>query len=432
MLTLAATGDSLITRRLPLDDPHAKRVAALLRQADVRFTNLEIVVRRNEGFPSAQSGGTWVSAPPDVLGDLQAYGFNMAAWANNHTLDYSYGGLEATARYLDERGWVHAGAGSHLAEAGAVRYLECAAGRVALIAATSTFHESWAAGEQRPDGEGRPGVNPLRFQTINRVSAARLEQLREIAGICWLNARHDMSVKGGFATPEQEGVYRFGQHLFTAVGDGEPEGAQTSPHPRDMKRMQRAISEAKRQADLVLVSIHAHEMKDGSKNRPADFLVSFARSCIDAGAHAVVGHGPHVVRGVEVYKDCPIFYSLGNFIFQNETVERLPSDFYDKYGLGPEHTTADALDTRSAGGTRGFGVSPDVWSSVIPIWRMEDGRLREMELHPISLGYGQPRYRRGWPQLTDDESVLRELQTLSRAFGTELVIENGIAKWLSS
>lgn len=429
VITFAATGDSLLTRRLPEGDKDALRVASILKAADVRFTNLEVVVRRSEGFPSAQSGGTWVSAAPEVLEDLRQYGFNMVAWANNHTLDYSYGGLAATERYLEQYGFIHAGAGANRADAGAVRYLEADGARIALIAATATFHESWSAGEQRPDMQGRPGVNPLRFQTINRVSASRLRQLEEIAGICAINAKHDMSVQGGFASPEKEGIYRFGQHLFEAAADGEAEGATTSPHPADMRRIAQAVNEAKRQADLVLVSIHAHEMKDSRKNRPADFLVAFARACIDAGAHAVVGHGPHLVRGIEVYKDRPILYSLGNFIFQNETVERLPADFYEKYGLGPEHMPADALETRSAGDSRGFGASPEVWSSVIAVWSMEDGRLKDMVLHPISLGYGKPRYRRGWPALTDDASVLHELQALSREFGTELRIEDGKARW---
>ena len=41
---------------------------------------------------------------------------------------------------------------------------------------------------------------------------------------------------------------------------------------------------------------------------------------IDAGADVVVGHGPHVLRGIEIYKGKPIFYSLANFMFQNETL----------------------------------------------------------------------------------------------------------------
>ncbi|HSE66624.1 MAG TPA: CapA family protein, partial [Gemmatimonadales bacterium] len=46
---------------------------------------------------------------------------------------------------------------------------------------------------------------------------------------------------------------------------------------------------------------------------PRGDLRKWARAVIDAGADAVVGHGPHVLRGVEFYKGRPIFYSLGNF-----------------------------------------------------------------------------------------------------------------------
>ena len=42
----------------------------------------------------------------------------------------------------------------------------------------------------------------------------------------------------------------------------------------------------------------------------------FARKMIDAGADVAVGHGPHVLRGIEIYKEKPIFYSLANFMFQ--------------------------------------------------------------------------------------------------------------------
>src|SRR5699024_6698400 len=115
--------------------------------------------------------------------------------------------------------------------------------------------------------------------------------------------------------------------------EGSPEGKETTPDERDLKRILKSISEAKRQADYVVVSIHAHEMEGEDKAEPAEFLKTFARACIDGGADSIVGHGPHILRGIEIYQGRPIFYSLGNFIFQNETVTHLPADFYDKYGL---------------------------------------------------------------------------------------------------
>jgi poly-gamma-glutamate synthesis protein (capsule biosynthesis protein) len=424
-MTVAATGDSFVTRRIPAGDEAHRELAEWIGRFDVRFTNLEVTAPGTEAFPGAQSGGTWAAAAPPVLGDLRQYGFNALAWANNHTLDYSYGGLEETARQLDRYDWVHAGVGKSLAEAGAIRYMELPAGRAALIAATSTFHESWRAGEQRGDMPGRPGVNPLRFTTTYRISDAQMAQLQAIARETGINDEHDMLAKEGFAAAEPDAI-TFGGHRFVA---GDAKGAATRPHPGDMARMLGAIGNAKRQADYVIVSIHSHEIKDGRKDAPADFLREFARRCIDEGAHAVIGHGPHIIRGVELYKNRPILYSLGNFIFQNDSVERLPADFYEKYGLGPEHRTADALDARSGGDTRGLGANPDVWKSVMAGLVFEDGDLVSMEFVPIALGYGTPRYRRGWPRLTDDDGVLVKLKSLSRELGTELTIEGAKASW---
>jgi poly-gamma-glutamate capsule biosynthesis protein CapA/YwtB (metallophosphatase superfamily) len=73
-------------------------------------------------------------------------------------------------------------------------------------------------------------------------------------------------------------------------------------------------------ADIVLVSNHSHEMKGYSKDQVADFQREFAHMCIDAGAHAYIGHGPHVLRGVEIYKERPIFHGLGDFFYQAELI----------------------------------------------------------------------------------------------------------------
>jgi len=429
MISIAATGDSFINRRLPTEDENAQSLSELIGGADVGFTNLETVLRRDEGFPSAQSGGTWASSPPEVLADLQTYGFNVLAWANNHTLDYSYGGLESTKKYIEQYGFIHVGAGENLAEASAIEYLDCAGGRVAILAATATFHESWIAGEQRADIVGRPGVNPLRFQKIYSVSAQQLCHLKQIASESGINAEHELRVKEGFATADAKSTFRFGTQLFEETKSGKA-GERTAANPRDLKRFARLINQAKRSADVVLVSIHAHEMKSGHKELPAEFLVEFARHCVDQGAHAVIGHGPHILRGIEIYLNRPIFYSLGDFIFQNDTVAHLPADFYEKYSLGAEHNVIDALEKRSDGGRRGLGVNPEVWRSVVARLELEKGELQKLELFPIALGFDEPAYRRGWPRLTKDAAVLEHLRDLSSPFGTQININDGVGKVL--
>ncbi|WP_134700677.1 CapA family protein [Ammoniphilus sp. YIM 78166] len=423
--TFVATGDSFITRRLSDRSESYAALASIIRRADVCFTNLEITTHHYEGFPGAVSGGTWAIAPPEVLGDLRDYGFNLIAWANNHSLDYSYGGLEATERYLNAYKFIHAGCGPDLARASEPRYLDTASGRVALIAATSTFDRTWIAGEQRADMMGRPGVNPLRHQVIHVISPEKLRQLTAIADAVGINTLYHYAVQNGYMKELDPGQVRFGDYVFQA---GEKECQRTTPYERDMKRILKSVAEAKRQADYVLVSIHSHETKGEHLDEPADFISIFARQCIDAGAHAIIGHGPHKVGGIEIYQGRPIFYSLGNFIFQNETVAHLPSDYYEKFGLSSEHNVADAFDQRGLNDTRGFAANPSIWASIVPHWTMEDGEVRDITLYPIELGYGKPRYQRGWPQLTKDNAVLKKVCKLSEVYGTSVTIENHVGR----
>ncbi|GED71739.1 hypothetical protein BRE01_54410 [Brevibacillus reuszeri] len=424
-ILFAATGDSFITRNLPYKDQAFHEVSRLLHRADVRIANLETTVHENEGYPSAQSGGTWAMSPPSVLQVMKDYGFNLIGWANNHTLDYLYGGLEATERNLNGYGFVHAGAGKNLAEASAPRYLECESARVALIAATSTFHPWWAAGEQRPDSIGRPGINPMRYIMTHHVKEEKLRQLQAISESTDINAFNKLLIEEGFMNDSGTDVFLFGSSRFVVSDE---EGTSTQPHPRDLQRIVRKIEEAKQRADYVIMSIHAHEMAGDAKEVPADFLPTFAKACIDAGAHAVVGHGPHLLRGIEIYKNRPIFYSLGDFIFQTEAVTSQPADFYEHYGLDHTHNVADALNAMSANYTRGLCVHREVWESVIPLWKMKDGELVEIELHPIELGFELPVHRMGWPSISSDTLILENLQALSAPYGTEIQIEGGIGR----
>lgn len=109
---------------------------------------------------------------------------------------------------------------------------------------------------------------------------------------------------------------------------------------------------------------------------------------------AVIGHGSHELRDVELYPGGLILYSLGNFIFQTETVSRQPYEAYDNKRL-PIHTKVGAyMDQRSKNGTAGYPTQENVWRSVMASWDMEDGRVTEVRLYPVSLGTGEPRTRR--------------------------------------
>lgn len=91
----------------------------------------------------------------------------------------------------------------------------------------------------------------------------------------------------------------------------------------DMNEVRRVVGDMKNKADIVVVSFHGgaegsdktivpREMEMFAGDKRGD-VYKFAHTAIDAGADIVVGHGPHVPRGMEIYKNRLIAYSLGNF-----------------------------------------------------------------------------------------------------------------------
>ena len=161
----------------------------------------------------------------------------------------------------------------------------------------------------------------------------------------------------------------------------------------------------------------------------ADFYVEFARAAIDAGADVVAGHGPHLTLGVEVYRGRPILYSLGDFIFQNETLLRLPSENYATYDLGPDAHVNDFNDQRYDFDKSGFPADPPIWEAVVAVPRFRGEQLTELALHPITLGHGKSRSVRGRPQFADGalgQKILGDLVKLSAALGTKIAIRNGV------
>jgi len=409
-LILAAAGDALVTKRIGESrDPAFHALVALLRSADVRFVNLEGTLHDFLGYPQAASGGTYVVGSPRIIEDLKAMGFNLYAAANNHMADWGDGGLLGTMETLDRAGVVYAGIGRHLAEARHPGYLEVAAGRVALLALTASFPPHAPAGEQRPDCQGRPGINPLRHETtvtVDRETLATLSGAHERLG---LGAERAHSVALGFQRPDPEGVTTLFDRRFRV---GEPQGVHTAPHAGDLEGNLQWIRDARRQADWVLVSVHAHEMAGHDVEQPAEFVPAFCRAAVDAGADAVLGHGPHLLRGMEVYKGKPIFYSVGNFIFQNEILQVQPSDIYERLGLPATATPADLFDARIARG--GFPADARFWEAVVPVCRFDGGTLEAIRLYPITLGHGRPRPRRGEPVLAGGDAGRAIVERVAR------------------
>jgi poly-gamma-glutamate synthesis protein (capsule biosynthesis protein) len=411
---MALTGDSIISQRISVfQEPEFLRMIDLIRSADVALTNLETLFHDYEPYPMHESGGTYMRAEPALVKDLVWAGFDMVSRANNHSGDYGVKGMWLTTKYVQEAGLVHAGVGESLREAREAKFLETAKARVALVSCASTFPDHCRAGKSRGDIPARPGLNPLRYSRTYIVTQDQFETLKQTMKML------EMGV------PKEGDELAFFRQRFKK---GDKFEIQTEPNNEDVDEMAAVVNNASRLADYTIVSTHAHE-SDRSRYKPAKFIISFAHAMIDAGADVFLVHGPHVLRGIEIYKGKPIFYSLANFLFQNETLLRLPSENYERYKLGPDKHVADFNDTRYNFDKRGFPAREDFWESIIAVPQWKEKTLIALKLYPINLGFGKLRQARGRPVFADQDSskkIVDFLKKHSEPFGTEIDFQDGV------
>lgn len=423
-ISFTAVGDMLIQRRIPTDSADFEKISRYLRQADVRFFNLETTLHRGEHFGNQFNGGSFHRSDPEVLDIAKAYGFNLTSFANNHTFDFGYGGLESTLQALNEARLVHTGVGRNLDEAAAPVYLETKGGRVALLSMTASFvNDAALAGKQSRRVIGRPGVNGLRIKEYIEVPETHFAVLQEIADQSGVNASLAISRAEGYTDLKtNHDEVEFGNQPLKFVRSDRLQ-YRTECNKKDLARLHSALYQAKSQADCIIVSIHAHQVGGSAKESVPEFLEEFAHSCIDAGAHAVIGHGPHLLRPIEIYKGKPIFYSLGDFMLHNESFPFAPEDFFEKYGLTSDDPLCEVYRKRSRDYTCGLLTDNRMLESVIPYFEIENGELTKLELFPLALGIGEPRYRIGTPAFCADRGIIERLGEMSAPYGTTITVD---------
>jgi poly-gamma-glutamate capsule biosynthesis protein CapA/YwtB (metallophosphatase superfamily) len=195
---------------------------------------------------------------------------------------------------------------------------------------------------------------------------------------------------GGAATPDRPGVNEVRRDV-----DGQVDAT-------DAMRVLDALSDAARRADVVVAYQHNHDWEPDMAMVPAWQRV-FARRCAEAGTSVFVGHGAPLLQGVEIHRGAPLFYGLGNFVFQTEKPQ----------GAYP----------------------PEAWESVIVECEFSRGRCKSARLTPITLneiGRGGPQdlTTRGMPAFSRGSTasaILRRVAERSSAFGAGFDIdETGI------
>ena len=423
---ICIAGDSILMYPLPANYSGLEAVSRFILEGDARINNLEMVLSDYDCFASTFCGGVWLTAVPDVLDEILKYGFNCFGFANNHTMDYSYDGLTTTLDEVKGRGVPICGAGMSLAEATAPAYITTPNGTVAVFSITTTCDDAARAGDPGHKIPARPGLNMLRHSETFCVNSEHMAALEEIARVTHVNGRINNSKRGGY-TVSKPGIFNLGTLEFKL---SETEGKTSEPNPFDMERMRTAIEKARGSAEYIIVCVHSHEIKGDLDEEPDYFLETFARACIDWGASAVIGSGTHEIKGLELYRGKPIFYSIANFIFHSEKMQELPADYYERYRIDPSLSAAEAVAVRSDNGKRGLETEPKYYRGLLPKLTFEDGELRRIVIQPIELGFrSEDPMLKGLPNTADEQvtaEICEVLKTRSREYGTEFTIEDGL------
>jgi poly-gamma-glutamate capsule biosynthesis protein CapA/YwtB (metallophosphatase superfamily) len=434
---LVAVGDCIISRPLFQqvgNQPEFASAVRLLQNGDATYGNLETSIldlRTFKGSPFTGADDYPLVAVPAVAQDLSAMGFDVMSRANNHAVDWGAEGMRETTHWTDEAGIVTAGVGEDQGLARAAGYYESPKGRIAIVSLASTFRPASEALPEKGAAPGRPGINSLAVKKSMIVPADVMRDLTSVARKLYPEA-HDEIGKDGKLT-------LFGAKFET----GQRRAMRYDMDETDLAEILKAIRQGKQHSDFLLATIHSHEGADSTgpdpksdfADTPAEFVHTLAKAAIDAGADAFMTTGIHHLGPIEIYKGRPIFYGLGDF-FWSDIQEPMPADFYAQYRDSlsafehPEKATdADLENVLNAGAFD--GDMP--FDSVITESRFDHGRVAEIRLYPIYLGYGMKLTQSGIPRVASPEKgvqILRRLQSISAPYGTKIEIETS-AEWHS-
>ncbi len=427
-LRVTGTGDSLFVA--PFPENYSKDFEELkshIASCDVKMTNLETNLSDFEYCGNAYSGGTWLNTKREYLKYLKGFDFNYYGNANNHAMDYGHAGLLSTIRTLDEHRLAHSGTGASLAEAEKPAILEIDGKKIAIFAVDASYETASKAGNATNDLSARAGVNYLGHNDYYHVTQEQIEQLKQIAKDTHVNFYRELSVKTGFLNLDPEGSYVFAGKTFT-IDKSKP---TSECNPKDLKRILNNVKKAKEENDYVFMLVHCHNDNGISHNAPAEYLKQFCRCCIDAGVSAVFGGGVHELCPIEIYNGKPIFYSLGDFIYQGMRVEYLPADFMEQYNADINITALEALQVRSRGGKVGLHLMEENFLSLLPKIEFTDGEMTDLTIMPLYLNFKATDYTNGLPAIAKGEKaqeILDKMNEMSAPFGTKLELVDGAFK----
>lgn len=408
--TFGAVGDLIISR--PLTQyrqrlPGFGEVLNILRSVDSLYGNLETTLfdaHQFKGSPFSWDGDWTNSASPDVAADLKSMGFSVLSRANNHSLDWGLEGMRETSMHLNAAALSYAGVGEDRGRARAPGYTEGVKARVALVSIASTFRPTSDALPSEGATPGRPGLSALHVVRTVILPPEAFASMAQVA--CQTLHRQCEAAPREFELFDTH--YRVGAAL----------GYDYAMDSEDVAEIDKNIRSARENADIVVVSIHAHECSvncdDSNAPRgPGNFLKQLAHDAIDSGADVFVVTGNHNLGPIELYRSRvrgirPIFYGLGNF-FWSDVQPLLPHDLYQGNRAllaSAWHDPSKATDYDLTAPLNTVTFAHDfTFQSVIAVSRFDGSQVSAVCLYPIDSGYGRRLTESGIPVLVHDKSV---------------------------
>ncbi|MFF2347585.1 CapA family protein [Pseudarthrobacter sp. NPDC058119] len=329
----------------------------VLQSADVTFGQLEFVLS-DQGSRLPQVRHTVKAKPSDAKALVEA-GFDVISFAGNHCMDFGAEAMLDTAEHLAAAGAKVVGVGADIRAARRPAVVQHGRTEISFLSYSSVLpHSFWAT-------ENRPGCAPMRAFTV-------YEQVE-----------HDQP--------------------------GTPARIHTFPHREDLDNLVQDIRREKLLGRFVVVSVHwgIHFIPA----QIADYQRDVAHAAVDAGADAIIGHHAHILKGIEIYRGVPIFYSLANFAMDTRvTPEQVATPaFQEILALNPGwipnfHST--------------FNFPPDSRKTIVAKLMVEDGKLVGFGFLPGWINdNSQTEFLRGKDERF--EQVVDYMRTISKEAGLE-------------
>ena len=328
-VTICAVGDVGPCRDNPeykYKEPLFTLSAPVTKKADIAFCQLERAL-------SAQPTRLYYDddvVHPDNVRQLTYAGFNVVSFAGNHHLDAGIDAFVDTLNVLKRNNILPVGVGMNIAEARTPAIVERKGTRVAFLGYSSILPRTIVPYDAEAN---RPGCAPMYITT--------------------------------FYEPVD---WQPGTPLSNAISIARKE---------DLAAMQEDIRKAKAQADIVVMSIHwgVHFIP----GLIAMYQFEVGHAAIDAGVDLILGHHPHILKAIEVYKGKVIFYSLGNFAM-DATIPRYITGRWDiahRPQPDPEYPT--------------YRGTPDARKNMIAKCVIENKRIESVSFLPCMINkLGQP------------------------------------------